>query len=156
MRRLTPDDLDSYAAMYADPDVMRYLEDGRPLDRAAAWRSMALHLGHWELRGYGQWALVERTSGRFVGRAGLWQPEGWPGLEVGWILARPYWGRGFATEAAQAALTYAFEAIGAESVCSLIIPQNAPSIRVAERLGEHYERDIDVQGRTAHLYTIHR
>jgi [ribosomal protein S5]-alanine N-acetyltransferase len=65
------EDLDGYARMYADPDVMRFLESGAPLDRAAAFRSMAVHLGRWRLRGYGQWALEERATGVFVGRAGL-------------------------------------------------------------------------------------
>lgn len=156
LRGLSPDDFEAYAAMYADPQVMRYLEDGHPLDRAAAWRSMAVHLGHWQLRGYGQWALVERATGQFVGRAGLWRPEGWPGLEVGWVLASPQWGRGLATEAARAAVDHAFGTLGVERVISLIDPDNAPSARVAERVGERYERTLEVQGRVAHLYARDR
>ncbi len=156
LRGLRIDDLDAYADIYGDVEVMRHLEHGRPLDRDAAWRSMALHLGHWQLRGYGQWALVARNSDVLVGRAGLWQPEGWPGLEIGWLLARPQWGRGFATEAARAALTYAFTVLRAERVISLIRPDNAASIRVAERLGEHYERTIELYGGAAHVYGIRR
>lgn len=152
LRGLQPGDLDAYAAMYADPEVMRYLEDGRPLDRAAAWRSMAVHLGHWQLRGYGQWALVDRATSELVGRAGLWEPEGWPGLEVGWLLARPHWGQGFATEAGRAAIDYAFEVLGTEQVISLIRPENHLSIRVAERLGESYERTIELLGARADVY----
>lgn len=154
LRGLEPGDLDAYAAMYADPDVMHHLEGGRPLDRAAAWRSIAVHLGHWQLRGFGQWALIERTSGAFVGRAGLWQPEGWPGLEVGWTLAREHWGRGFATEAARAALQHAFETLAATRVISLIASDNQRSIRVAERIGERFERAVVVLGREARLYAI--
>ncbi|HWF25539.1 MAG TPA: GNAT family N-acetyltransferase [Solirubrobacteraceae bacterium] len=156
LRGLEPGDLDAYAAMYADAEVARHLEHGRPMDRAAAWRSMAIHLGHWQLRGYGQWALVERASGELVGRAGLFEPEGWPGLEVGWVLARPHWGRGFATEAGRAALVYAFEVVGAERVISLIRRENEPSIRVAERLGERYERTIDLLGGPAYVYGLAR
>jgi len=152
LRGLRPSDLDAYAAMYADPDVMRYLEDGRPLDRAAAWRMMAVHLGHWQLRGYGQWALVERATELVVGRAGLWEPEGWPGLEVGWLLARPSWGQGFATEAGRAAMDYAFGVLGAEKVLSLIRPENQQSKRVAERLGESYERTIELNGTRVDVY----
>lgn len=154
LRALEPSDLDAYAAMYGDSAVMRYIENGRPLDRAAAWRSMAVHLGHWRLRGYGQWALVERASGELVGRAGLWHPEGWPGLEVGWLLARRHWGRGFATEGARAALAHAFDVVGAERVISVIRPDNTPSIRVAERLGERYERTIDLRREPAHVYAV--
>lgn len=142
--------------MYGDPEVMRYLEDGRPLDRAAAWRSMAVHLGHWQLRGYGQWALVERASGELVGRAGLWMPEGWPGLEVGWLLARRRWGEGFATEAGRTAIEYAFEVLGVEDVISLIRPENRASARVAERLGESYDRTIELLGARADLYRLRR
>ena len=148
------DDLDGYARMYADPDVMRFLENGVPLDRAAAFRSMATHLGHWYLRGYGQWTLEERATGTFVGRAGLWQPEGWPGLEVGWTLARESWGRGYATEAGRAALDYAFNVLGADEVISVIRPDNTASIRVAERLGETYHRTIQLLGGEAHVYRI--
>jgi RimJ/RimL family protein N-acetyltransferase len=138
MRSLRLDDLDAYARMYADPEVVRFLEQGAPLDRAAAFRSMALHLGHWQLRGYGQWALEDRVRGRFVGRAGLWQPEGWPGIEVGWVLSRDAWGRGYATEARRVAIDYAFEVLHADEIISLIRPENTGSIKVAERLGETY------------------
>src|SRR6476660_8889036 len=124
--------------MCADLDVVRHLGDGRPLTRAATWRTMALFAGHWDLRGYGQWALVEKTTARMIGRAGLWNPEGWPGLEVGWLLARDRWGHGFATEAARVALDYAFDVVGADHVISVIAPANVRSIRVAERIGETF------------------
>ena len=152
LRALRLDDLDVYARMYADPDVMRFLESGMPLDRGAAFRSMAVHLGHWQLRGYGQWALEERASGRFVGRAGLWQPDGWPGLEVGWVLDRACWGRGYATEAGRAAMEYAFDVLRADEVISLIRAENTGSIRVAERLGESYQRDVELLGTTVCVY----
>ena len=142
--------------MYADPDVMRFMEDGHPVGRDAAWRSMAAHLGHWSLRGFGQWALEARATGEFVGRAGLWQPEGWPGLEVGWILARPHWGQGYATEAGRAAIEYAFGELDAGHVISLIRPENHASVRVAERLGERRERTIELHGATAHVYGVTR
>jgi RimJ/RimL family protein N-acetyltransferase len=152
LRALRADDLDAYARMYADPEVMRFLEQGAPLDRAAAFRSMALHLGHWQLRGYGQWALEDRGTGQFIGRAGLWQPEGWPGLEIGWILGRDAWGHGYATEAGQAAIDYAFDVLHAGEIISLIRPENTGSIRVAERLGETYQRDVELLGDVACVY----
>jgi len=143
MRGFREEDLDAFAAMSADPEVMRYL---RPhvFDRAQTWREIALHLGHWELRGYGHWALVERESGAFVGRSGLWRPEGWPGVEVGWALAREHWGKGYATEAARAALQWGHEELGIAEVCSLVLPENEPSARVAERLGARYERMFEI------------
>lgn len=142
LRPFAETDLGGFAAMYADPEVVRHLGDGRPLTRAATCRTMALFVGHWELRGYGQWALVEKATGRLIGRTGLWNPEGWPGLEVGWLLDRACWGRGFATEAAGASLEYAFGQLGAKRVISVIAPANLRSVRVAERIGETFERTI--------------
>jgi RimJ/RimL family protein N-acetyltransferase len=157
LRALRATDLDAYAAMYADAEVMRFLEDGQPQPRWAAWRSMSVHLGHWALRGFGQWAVVEDATGEFVGRAGLYCPEGWPGLEVGWVLSREHWGRGFASEAARAALADAFERLGAERVISVIAPGNDRSVRVAERVGERYDRTIELLARGRHsIYAIDR
>jgi RimJ/RimL family protein N-acetyltransferase len=152
LRSLRLDDLDGYARMYADPEVMRFLESGAPLGRDAAFRSLAMHLGHWQLRGYGQWALEDRATGRFIGRAGLYEPEGWPGLEVGWALDRAAWGHGYATEAGRAAIDYAFNVLEAKEIISLIRPDNAGSIRVAERLGETHQRDIELLGDVARVY----
>jgi RimJ/RimL family protein N-acetyltransferase len=79
LRMFRETDLDAHAAMSADPEVMRYLgATGEPLTRLDAWRQMAMFLGHWQLRGYGVWAVEERASGTFVGRIGLFNPEGWP------------------------------------------------------------------------------
>jgi RimJ/RimL family protein N-acetyltransferase len=156
LRGLELSDFDAYAAICADPEVRRYLGDGRPLERPAAWREIALLLGHWGLRGFGQWAVVERQTGELVGRAGLWEPEGWPGLEVGWVLGRRWWGRGFATEAARAAMDHAFGSLDARRVISLIHPENGRSIRVAERLGERYERRVELSRTVHHLYGIDR
>ena len=98
LRMLRESDIDAYAEMCADPDVMRYLGDGQPLARPLAWRNLAMMVGHWSLRGYGLWAAVERSSGVLVGRIGFWNPEGWPGFELGWMLRRSFWGLGYATE----------------------------------------------------------
>jgi RimJ/RimL family protein N-acetyltransferase len=156
LRQFTAADLDAWAAISADPEVARHLGDGTPLDRVGAWRWMALNLGHWMLRGYGQWALEERDGGALVGRAGLWEPEGWPGLELGWVVARDRWNRGLATEAGRAALAWAFDALGANRVISLIAPANVASIRVAEKLGQRCDERILLGGRPALLYAIAR
>lgn len=156
LRQFKESDLDSYAEMCADEEVMRYIGEGRALTRAEAWRNMAVILGHWHLRGYGLWAVEEKESGLLVGRAGFFNPEGWPGFELGWLLGRPHWGKGFATESARAALDYAFSTLDETRVISLIRPDNLRSIRVAERLGEKYETTIDVSGSEALLYSILR
>jgi len=134
LRMFRESDLDAYAAICSDPEVMRYLAPS-PMTRAEAWRNMAMVLGHWQLRGYGLWAVEERGSGLLAGRVGCWRPEGWPGLEVGWMLGREFWGHGYATEAARAALGWAFIELRQAHVISLIRPENARSIGVARRLG---------------------
>jgi RimJ/RimL family protein N-acetyltransferase len=156
LRMFRDDDLDAYAPMCADPDVMRYLGDGKPLARREAWRQMAMLLGHWQLRGYGNWAVEERATGRLIGRIGFHNPEGWPGFELGWVLGREHWGRGYATEGARRALAHAFEAMGRTHVISLIYPDNLASIRVAERLGERLEGRTELFGRDTLVYGIDR
>lgn len=156
LRMFRETDLDAHAAMSADPEVMRYLGTGNPLTRAEAWRQMAMFLGHWQLRGYGVWAVEERASGALVGRIGLFYPDGWPGLECVWTLARGAWGKGYATEGARRALEYAFTALGQPRVISLIRPGNAASIRVAERIGERLEGRVTLFGAEALVYGISR
>lgn len=155
LRQFRESDLDDYAAMCADPEVMRFL-GGKIMTRAEAWGSMARILGHWQLRGYGMWALEERATGSFIGRAGFIEPEGWPGFEIGWALARAAWGRGYATEAALEALRYGFEELGRDHVISLIDPRNVRSLAVAERLGERFETTIDLFGSQVDVYGIER
>ena len=156
LRAFRDSDLDAYAAMVADPAVSRYLGRGEVLDRVGAWYQMAMFAGHLALRGYGLWAAEEKGSGVLVGRIGLWNPEGWPGLEVGWMLAPPFWGRGLATEGGRAALDFAFTHLGVEEVISVINPDNTASIRVAERLGETYARSMTLHGCPAAVYVIDR
>ena len=157
LRPWRDDDLDAYAAMCADPEVMRHMGDGgSTLRRDDAWRQMAMFVGHWQLRGFGMWALEERDTRRFIGRVGLHRPEGWPGLEVGWMLARDTWGLGYATEAGRVSLTYAWEVVGADHVISVIEPENAASVRVAERLGETREGTFDLDGLEVLIYGIDR
>jgi RimJ/RimL family protein N-acetyltransferase len=126
-------DLDDWAAFVADEAAMRYL--GGAKGRSEAWRIMAVVAGSWVLRGYGMFSVIERESGRWIGRVGPWQPEGWPGTEVGWGLRPDAWGRGHATEAARAAIDWAFDTLGWTEVVHVIAPENLPSAAVAARLG---------------------
>jgi RimJ/RimL family protein N-acetyltransferase len=156
LRPLRDDDLDAYAEMTGDPEVMRHIGDGHVLDEGQAWREIATHLGHWQLRGFGQWALERRADGRLLGRAGLWMPAGWPGLEVGWMLRREAWGNGYATEAGAASVEWAWDSLEATSLISLIKPRNAASIRVAERLGMRPARTITLLGQEARVFSLAR
>ncbi|KYC43284.1 acetyltransferase [Scytonema hofmannii PCC 7110] len=156
LRGFLEEDLDAYAEMCGDPEVMRYIGTGKPLSRWESWRSMATMLGHWQLRQYGMWAVEERQNGEMIGRIGCWKPEGWPGFEIGWTLRRQYWGRGFATEGATAAIDYAFNVLQQSRVISLIRPQNTASIRVAQKLGEKLEGTTEIFGSEAVIYSIGR
>ena len=156
LREFRESDLAAYAPMQADPEVMRYIGEGKTVTCNDTWRSIAGMLGHWQLRGYGMWALEEKTSGKLVGRAGFIDPPGWPGFELGWLLGRPYWGLGFATEAASRCLRYAFEELRRDVVISLIRPANAPSIKVAERLGMQNTGELELLGSTALRYEARR
>ena len=156
LRAFEARDFEPYAAMMADPEVTRHLADGRPLERTEAWRQMAMFAGHWALRGFGVWAVAERTTGAFVGRIGCFEPEGWPGFEVAYTLARHAWGRGYAREGAAASLRYARDTLGRSDVISVIRPGNAGSIRVATALGASLDGSVEFYGSPALIYRYPR
>ena len=133
MRSLNGEDFEAWCAFSADPETMRFL--GGVQSRSVAWRGLCTMAGAWAVRGFSMFALIERDTGRWVGRAGPWQPEGWPGTEVGWGIAREFEGRGYAHEAAVAAIDFAVDVLGWADIVHSIDPDNARSIRLAERLG---------------------
>ena len=157
LRPLGRSDIDDYAALNADPEVLRYLGGGpEPWDRGRSWRHLAFLIGHWQLGGAGMWAVEHKETGAFLGVIGISEPEGWPGCELAWTLARHWWGQGYATEAARAALDYAFTVLQKDRIISLIHPDNRASIRVAERLGESVEGSHRMGGREYLVYVISR
>lgn len=133
MRPLNGDDFEDYAAHLGDPEQMRHL--GGPVGREVAWRDLSMRAGAWATRGYSMFSVVERGTGAWVGRVGPWRPDGWPGTEVGWSVAARFQGRGYAHEAAAAAMDYVVDVLGWDEVIHTIAPDNARSIRLAERLG---------------------
>ena len=149
-------DLDGFAEMMADEEAMRFL--GGAKARAEAWRGMATLAGSFVIRGYAMFSVIERATGEWLGRVGPWFPEAWPGTEVGWGLKRSAWGQGYALEAAEAAIGFAFGTLGWDEVIHTIAPDNAPSIAVARRMGSRYLRpgrlpdpialDLDVWGQS--------
>lgn len=155
LRPFAESDLDEYTVMCSDPEVMRFL-GGKTWNRMEAWRHIATILGHWQLRGYGVWAVERRDTQELVGRIGFICPEGWPGFELGWTLTRSAWGNGYATEAARRALQWAFMELDRDHVISLIHPENKPSLAVAKRLGERLEGETEILGQQVEVWGIHR
>ena len=146
---------EAYASMLGDPTSTRFVGDGEPLDRMNAWRSMAMLLGHWQLRGFGMWAMELRETGEFIGRVGLHQPEGWPALEIGWMLLADQRRHGYATEGARVAREFGFRTLGAEKLVSLIRADNGAAERVARRLGGRQATTIDFLGGATLVYVYH-
>lgn len=138
LRSPRAEDLDGFAAFAADEVAARFL--GGPQERHGAWRSLASMRGSWALHGFGPFSVIEKSSGRWVGRLGPWRPEGWPGGEILWGVAREAWGRGYAPEGAAAAIDWTFDNLGWDEVIHCIDPENAASIAVARKLGSRLLR----------------
>ena len=126
-------DFDRWCDFMGDEETARFI--GGVQAPSQVWRSMMAMAGAWTLSGVAMFSVIEKSSGQWIGRIGPWQPHGWPGTEVGWSLHRDAMGKGYALEAAVAALDYAFDHLGWTDVIHCIAPDNGPSIRLAERLG---------------------
>jgi RimJ/RimL family protein N-acetyltransferase len=127
------EDFEPWADLMADAEAARFI--GGLQSRSVVWRSLMCMAGAWHLKGFAMFSVIEKSTGRWLGRVGPWQPEGWPGTEVGWGLRRESWGRGFATEAAAASIDWAFRELGWTEVIHTIAPDNVMSQAVARKLG---------------------
>jgi RimJ/RimL family protein N-acetyltransferase len=127
------EDFEAWARFQADEEGTRFIGGVQP--RPVAWRAFMTMCGCWSMTGIGMFSVIEKTSGHWIGRLGPWQPEGWPGTEVGWGIARPHWGKGYASEGAAAAMDFAFDVLGWTEVIHVIDVNNLPSQGVARRLG---------------------
>jgi RimJ/RimL family protein N-acetyltransferase len=147
-------DLDDLAALYGDAEVMRFLGNGNPRDREQTKERLDRMLGHWREHGFGIWALSDKGGG-FVGRCGV-AYQHHPDAELAYILARTYWGKGLATEAARAALKYAFEVVGVARVVAFARVENVASRRVLEKVGMSLVGTYAYGGFPAVLYAVDR
>ena len=147
LRMLRDSDLDDLAALFADPDVMRYVGNGQPTDRAEAEKALASIISHWEREGFGRWAIEDKHTNEFLGYGGLRSLSGTP--EVVYHFARRHWGKGFATETARASLAFGFNEKGFDRIVAIAKPGNAASIHVMEKIGMRFDKqtsyyDIEV------------
>ncbi len=149
LRAFRPADAQPMVGFFGDPGSQYY---GGPLEADDAWRRFAMYPGHWFLRGYGPWAIELRDTGEYLGLTGPWYPAGWIEPEITWALVPGHHGRGYATEAAGAALAATYELFGWPTAVSVIAVANEPSIRVAERLGAVRERTVTYRYGDAYLY----
>jgi RimJ/RimL family protein N-acetyltransferase len=137
LRGWRSEDFAPYAAMLANPETARFITyKGEPLSEAQVWGEMAYFIGHWQLLGCGMFVVEERLTGAFLGRIGPLRPEGWPGFEIAWGLTAEARGKGYAVEAARAAIDWSFRTFPLDRIVSIIHPQNLASQRVAEKVGE--------------------
>jgi RimJ/RimL family protein N-acetyltransferase len=127
------DDFAPWSAFMADEAASRFI--GGPQAMSISWRGMATMAGSWALKGFGMFSVIERDTGRWIGRVGPWQPEGWPGPEIGYGLIRDAWGKGYAYEAACASIDWALHNLGWPEFIHMINPENAASKKLARRLG---------------------
>jgi RimJ/RimL family protein N-acetyltransferase len=126
-------DLEPWAAMMADEQTAKFIGGVTP--REVVWRALMTMIGSWHAMGFGMFSVIEKSSGRWIGRLGPWQPDGWPGTEVGWAIVRDSWGKGYAPEGATAATDWAFDNLGWTDVIHSIAPDNIASQQVARKLG---------------------
>jgi RimJ/RimL family protein N-acetyltransferase len=167
LRRPRLSDAAALHAAYGDPEVMKWIGDGKTMTPAKtkAWIEKALL--NWKADGFGQF-VIEKDR-KVVGRSGflVWDPDEWKtgtladlgshgAVELGWLLAREHWGNGYATEAASALRDYAFRDLKLERLISLIMHGNDASVKVAERLGARYVRDVGRGDWKVRLYAVSR
>ncbi len=157
LRKFRDDDLDELCLLYADNDIRRYFPEG-VLSRAQTKEELDWFLGggwseHPEL---GLWATIYRPTGRFIGRCGLipWTIDSQQETEVAYLLAKEFWGQGLGAEAAGALVRYAFMRLQLIRLIALIDRENTASIRTAEKVGFSFEREVEVEGTKAQLYSI--
>ncbi|MEQ8272531.1 MAG: GNAT family N-acetyltransferase [Deltaproteobacteria bacterium] len=155
LRAATVDDAPALYVMNSDPEVMRYT--GEPMPASVdVMRKMIADYPDFERHGYGRWVCEEKATGEVIGFAGLKYLEDFGEVDVGYRLRRTWWGRGLATEAARACLDFGFEAIGLEEIVAFVEPENAASVRVAEKLGMQLAGPFDYDGTPCLRYVRRR
>jgi RimJ/RimL family protein N-acetyltransferase len=158
LRPWRAEDVVPNTAMLGDPLAGRFITaNGRPItDAFDGWRNAAIMAGHWALYGVGMFVVEERKTGRYAGRVGPWMPPGWPGFEVGWGIAGDFRGKGYAVEAASAAIDWSFSTFEIDRIIHSIDRENTASQAVARRLGASKDGVTDLFGHVADIWVTTR
>ncbi len=138
LRPVQAEDFEPMCAMMADEETARFI--GGVMPPSAVWRSLCTLAGAWTIRGYSMFSVIEKSTGTWIGRLGPWQPEGWPGTEIAYALTKAAHGKGLAHEGVSAAIDYAVDILGWDEIIHCIDQKNAPSLRLADRLGARWLR----------------
>lgn len=136
---------------YSDPECTRNTT-GRALSEGESWRTIAAMIGHWQIHGYGPYALEEKATSRLVGVAGFWYPGDWPEPEIKWGLLPAFWGRGFAKEAAAEVLAHGRKVLPELKFISLIHKENDNSANLARALGATLERELEFRSQRFNVF----
>lgn len=156
LRRFTHTDLDAFALLNADAEVMRFIGDGKLQSRAQTEVRLNAILDHWEQHDFGLWAAITKQGAEFIGFCGLQFLGNTGEIEVGYRLAKRFWGMGLATEAAKVGLRFGFEELGVETIVAVVQPENAASCRVVEKIGLRYVKDARFYNTDVKYYAISR
>jgi RimJ/RimL family protein N-acetyltransferase len=154
LRMFRPEDLDDLASLFRDPDVLKYVGDGKPVNREEAEKALKSIIKHWETHGFGRWVVHDNKTQAFIGFGGLRSLSGTP--EVVYHLAKVHWGNGLATELARASLRFGFEEHQFDRIVAVAKPQNTASIHVMEKLGMRFEMNTSYYNIDVVQYAINR
>ena len=136
---------------YSDPEATRYTTR-RVLSVSDSWQKVATAIGHWQIFGYGPFAIELKETQRVIGTTGPWYPIDWPSPEIKWALVRSFWGQGYAREAVQAIQSMVLDHLPDIAFISMIDARNQASIRLAQRVGAQLEEERNFRGGRWHLY----
>jgi ribosomal-protein-alanine N-acetyltransferase len=157
LRPVAPEDLEEWTArIFADPEVVRFVPSSTTDPHERARRMYAFIARMWAERGYGEWLVTDKADGQLIGHCGLLHVGETGETEIDYALARPYWGRGIATEAAFACLRFGFAETPLEQVIGLVVPEHIASRRVLEHVGFTYQGDARYFGHMLAYHTLQR
>lgn len=156
LRHCTLDDLDDIAAIRADAEVMRFIGNGKPQSRAQVKELIDDILAHWRSHGFGRWVVTLKGEKKVIGLCGLSFLEDTPEVELGYLLAKEYWGRGLASEIAEACLNYGFEEVRLDRIVAIAYPDNFASQKVMRKVGMRYVKRAHFFGQEVVYYEIQK